>query len=330
MIDLTVLITQLIELFLIMAVGYIAYKMKILNQNVNKHLSTFVLEISMPLMILDAVLSLDNSIKPGTGTIVALFVVSILFYVAMPIIAFFVVKFLAKTINIKKYREGLYMFMMVFGNVGFMGFPILQAACGKNGDLAVFYAAILNIFFNLAFFTYGIMVVGYGTETKVKISLKKFISPGMISSFAGIALYAFGITYPAEGHGNVLTDILEGVFGTVGDLTPPLAMLLVGSTLASVAIKEVFSEWRIYVFILIRQIILPILLFPLFKLFIHDSLLSSVMFIEFLMPIANSALIVANEYDLDSKFASKAIFISTFSSLITIPLILYLTSLMPI
>ena len=312
-----------------MAVGYIAYKMKILNQTVNKHLSTFVLEISMPLMIIDAVLSLNNKQKPGADTITALFVVSILFYVVMPIIAFLVVKFLAKTINIKKHREGLYMFMMVFGNVGFMGFPILQAACGKNGDLAVFYAAILNIFFNICFFTYGIMVAGYGTDAKTKISLKKFISPGMISSFVGIALYAFGIHYP-EKNANMIQQIAKGLFGTVGDLTPPLAMLLVGSTLASIALKEVFSEWRIYVFIFVRQIILPIILFPLFKIFIHDSLLSTVMFIEFLMPIANSALIVANEYDLDSKFASKAIFISTFASLITIPLILFLTSLMPI
>ncbi len=328
--DMSVLISQLVQLFLIMGVGYIAYKVKILNQTVNKHLSTFVLEISMPIMIIDAVLSLNNSIRPGTSTIVTLFVASILFYVVMPIIAFIVVKILAKTINIKKYRQGLYMIMMVFGNVGFMGFPILKAACGENGDLAIFYAAILNIFFNIAFFTYGILTVGYGTEAKVKISLKKFISPGMISSFIGIALYAFGIHYPAEGHGNMFTEIIEGLFGTVGNLTPPLAMLLVGATLASVAVKEIFSEWRIYIFIFIRQIVLPLLLFPIFKIFIKDSLLSTVLFIEFLMPIANSVLIVANEYDLDSKFASKAIFISTLASIVAIPLILWLTSFYPI
>ena len=306
--DMSVLITQLIQLFLVMAVGYIAFKAKILNHTVCKHLSTFVLQITMPIMIIDAVLSLNNSQKPGSSTIVTLFVASILFYVVMPIIAFVVVKILAKTIHIKKYREGLYMLMMVFGNVGFMGFPILKAACGSNGELAVFYAAILNIFFNIAFFTYGIMIVGYGTETQTKISLKKFISPGMLS----------------------LTEILEGLFGTIGDLTPPLAMIIVGATLASVALKEVFSEWRIYVFIFVRQIVIPLLLYPVFKIFIKDSLLSIVLFIEFLMPIANSATIVANEYDLDSRFTAKAIFISTLASIVAIPLILWLTSFYPI
>ena len=127
----------------------------------------------------------------------------------------------------------------------------------------------------------------------------------------------------------MVTEILEGLFGTIGDLTPPLAMIIVGATLASVALKEVFSEWRIYVFIFIRQIIIPLLLFPVFKIFIKDSLLSIVLFIEFLMPIANSATIVANEYDLDSRFTAKAIFISTLASIVAIPLILWLTSFYP-
>ena len=50
--DMSVLITQLIQLFLVMAVGYIAFKAKILNHTVCKHLSTFVLEITMPIMII--------------------------------------------------------------------------------------------------------------------------------------------------------------------------------------------------------------------------------------------------------------------------------------
>ena len=249
MIDFSVLISQLIELFCIMAVGYGAYKAKILNDTVNKHMSSFVIQITMPIMIIDAVLKLDNSQKPGTGTIITLFVASALFYIVMPIVAFIVVKFLSVTINIKKYRQGLYMFMLVFANVGFMGFPILKAACGENGDLAVFYAAILNVFFNLCSFTYGIVMISYGTEANAKISLKKFLTPGMFSSFIAIALYALGVHYPAEGSSNVVGNVLQGIFGTVGNLTPPLAMILVGSTLATIKLREVFNYWRLYVFI---------------------------------------------------------------------------------
>ena len=327
MIDLSVLVSQLIQLFCIMAVGYIAFKAKILNETVNKHMSSFVIQITMPLMIIDAVLKLDDSLKPSGGIIATLFIASALFYIIMPIVAFILVKFLSVTIKIKKYRQGLYMFMLVFANVGFMGFPILKAACGDKGDLAVFYAAILNVFFNLCSFTYGIVMIGYGTESSAKISLKKFLTPGMFSSFIAIALYALGVHYPAEG-ASMAGDILKGIFGTIGGLTPPLAMILVGSTLATVKLREVFNYWRLYVFVGIKQVILPILFYPIFRLLIKDDLLCTVLFIEFLMPIANSALIFANQYDLDDKFASKAIFISTLFSLITIPGMLYLTKFM--
>ncbi len=328
MIDFSVLVSQLIQLFCIMGLGYLAFKTKILNETVNKHMSSFVLQITMPFMILDAVLKLDESAKPSGSIIAVLFIASALFYIIMPIIAFVLVKFLSVTINIKKHRQGLYMFMLVFANVGFMGFPILQAACGENGDLAVFYAAILNVFFNLGSFTYGIIMIGYGTESKAKFSWKKFITPGMFSSFSAIAIYALGIHYPKEGT-NMLGDVLHGIFSTVGGLTPALAMILVGSTLATVKLKEVFNYWRLYVFVGIKQVILPIIFYPIFRLLIKDDLLSTVLFIEFLMPIANSALIFANQYDLDDKFTSKAIFISTLFSLVTIPGMLYITSLMP-
>jgi hypothetical protein len=207
------------------------------------------------------------------------------------------------------------MFMLIFSNVGFMGMPILQAACGKDGSTAVFYAAVLNIFFNLAVFTYGVIIIGYGDTVKTTLKLKSLLSPGILSSIISIIIYAFNIHFPS---------MIESTIATLGDLTPSLAMILVGSTLASMKLKEVFNEWRIYVFSIIKQFVLPILLYPLFRICISDDLLFNVMFIEFLMPIANIALMLANEYELDYKFVSKAIFMSTLMSLISIPLVMYL------
>ena len=46
------------------------------------------------------------------------------------------------------------MFTLVFSNVGFMGMPILQSACGENGSTTVFYVAVFNIYFNPFFINY--------------------------------------------------------------------------------------------------------------------------------------------------------------------------------
>lgn len=313
MIDITVLVNQLIQLFLIICIGYFVFKIDILNETVNKHINSLIINVTMPLMIISSVLAMND--RPASSIIAILFAVSIGFFIIMPILAFIIVKIMLKTMHIVKSRQGVYMFMMIFSNVAFMGMPILNAACGEDGPTAVFYAAVLNIFFNLSVFTYGVIIIGYGDTVKTTLKFKDLLSPGILSSIIAIVIYALNIHFPST---------IENVIDTVGDLTSPLAMLLVGSTLASMRLKEVFNEWRVYVFSAIKQFILPILLYPVFKLCIGDDLLFNVMFIEFLMPIANIALMLATEHGLDYKFVSKTIFISTLMSLISIPLVIYL------
>ena len=313
MIDMTVLINQLIQLFIIITIGFITFKAGILNEHANKIFNIFILNITLPFMIIDSVLSMKE--RPSLSSVSTLFAASIAFYLIMPAIAFIIIKILLKTIHIKKERQGAYMFMLIFSNVGFMGFPILQAACGSRGDTAVFYAAVLNIIFNICAFTYGVIMIGYGDTAKTTLKLKSLLSPGIISSILAIVLFAFNITLP---------DTLTGVISTVGDLTSPLAMIMVGATLASIRLKDVFKEWKIYIFAIVKQFILPVLLYPVFRLFLGSGLLFNVMFIEFLMPVANTALMLSAEYGSDTKFISKTIFLSTAMSLITMPFTIYI------
>lgn len=313
MINMIVLIEQLIQLFIIICVGFIAYKVNIFNDKSIKSLNRFILDITLPLMMIDSVLSMKQ--RPEGTEVFTLFGASFIFYLIMPVIAFIVVKIMVKTLHIKRSRQGAYMFMLIFSNVGFMGFPILQAACGAQGDTAVFYAAVLNIFFNISAFTYGIVMIGYGEAKQTALKLKSLLSPGIVSAVLAIVIYLLDIHLPST---------IESVIDTVGGLTSPLAMILVGTTLASIKLSEVFNEWRVYVFVLIKQFFLPILLYPVFRLFLGDTLLFNVLFIEFLMPVANTALMLSGEYGGDTKFISKTIFISTAMSLVTIPLTIYL------
>lgn len=313
MLDMTVLVNQLIQLFLMICLGYLIYKIGILNDNVNKHLNSLVINVTMPSMIVSSVLSMTE--HPEASTITSLFIVSIVFYLLMPVLSIIIVKMMLKTIRINKTRQGAYMFMLIFSNIGFMGIPILQTACGENGNTAVFFAAVFNIFFNLGVFTYGVIMIDYGSDVSTKFKLKDLFSPGILCSVIAIIVYAFNLHFPST---------VENVVGTIGDLTSPLAMILIGSTLASIKLIEVFDEWRIYVFSIIKQFLLPILLYPVFRFFISDDLLFNVIFIEFLMPIASVALMLATEHNLDYKFVSKVIFISTLMSLFTIPLVLYI------
>lgn len=310
MIDMSVLVNQLIQLFLIICTGYFIYKINILNDTVNKHLNSFIINVTMPLMIISSVWSMST--KPEGSTVANLFVVGLGFFIVMPFIAFIIVKLMRKTIKIKDSHQGPYMFMYIFSNLAFMGIPILQAAFGENGDVAVFYASVFVIFFNLSVFSYGVIIIGYGNKVKGSINLKKLISPGIISSILALLFYLFDITVPT---------VLENTIKTLGGITSPLAMILIGATLASMNFKELFNDWKLYVFVAIKQIILPIIIYPVFRLLISDDLLLNVIFIEFLMPVANVGLMIAAEQNLDTKLISKTVFISTLLSLISIPVV---------
>ena len=112
MIDMTVLVNQLIQLFIIICIGYFIFKIGILNESVNKHINSLIINVTMPLMIIHSVLSMNN--RPDSGTIISLFLVSVLFYLLMPIVALIVVKVMLKTMRIVKARQGVYMFMLIF------------------------------------------------------------------------------------------------------------------------------------------------------------------------------------------------------------------------
>lgn len=311
MIDISVLFNQLIKLFIVMCIGYTAYKLHYFDDRTNKQLNKFIVNITLPLTIISSVLEMTN--RPAGSTIGFVFLISVLLYAALPIVSIFIVKIM----RFPKSEQGLYMFMLIFSNVGFMGFPILQTVFGENGSTAVFYGAILNIIFNLSAFTYGIIIIGYGSTLEASISLKSLLTPGISCSILSIIIYALDIHFP---------DPIEGSIEMMGSLTSPMAMLLIGSTLASMPLKEIFDDRRVYVFTFVKLIITPLILYPFLKHFIKDELIFGVILIEILMPVANTSLIFATEYDLDTKLSSKTIFITTALSLITIPLMLSLLS----
>lgn len=260
----------------------------------------------MPALMLSSVMKEENS--HDMGRVLEMFGLSIvIFAIALPIISMIIVKILP----ISKKQQGLYMFMNSFSNVGFMGFPIIHAVFGEG---AMLDAAIVNLIFNLAVFTFGITMINYGTEQKDKFNIKKLLTPGIFSSVIAIIIYFSGITFP---------QVLSDTCSMIGEITSPIAMIIMGATLGRMDIKAVFSEWKVYPFTAIKQILIPILFWYVLKLFITDEYILGFMMIMLSMPVANTAVLFATEYKNDENLAAKTVFITTLMSLISIPFIMY-------
>lgn len=301
--DITILTTKMIELFIIMFLGYIIYKLKVVDDNFTKKYSKLILDVALPAMILSSVLNLEE--RQALGDVLTAFAVSaVLFFLLLPIIGFI----LAKVLRVKRDQEGLYIYMNTFSNVGFMGFPVINALSGATG---MFYAAIFNLVFNLSIFTLGVWLMNKNNSEKSGFNPKLLCTPGVIVAALSIVIYFLNIKPPA-----IICDTIE----SIGSITSPSAMLIIGCTLAKMNLKSIFGDWRIYPWTIIKQLIIPLLLWIPFTMVIKNELLLTITYILSAMPVANSAVLFANTYGGDTELAARGVFLSTLISLITVPL----------
>ncbi len=304
--DMSSLINQLAILFIMMFTGFGLNKIGLLGGEFDQHLNKFVIQVTMPLMVLSSVLT--NEGERDMSLVLEVFVIAIVMYIALPLLGIL----FSKICRIPVDHRGVYRYMFVFGNVGFMGFPIVEALFGAD---AVLYAGINNIVFNLGSFSYGAYFVSRDGSVKAKISPKTFLTPGIILSVLAIIIYFTGITFP---------DFIVSPVESFGDLTTPLAMLLIGSTIAGMDIKSLISDVSIYIFIAIRMIALPLIAYPILNFFIDNTFLLQFSLIMLMMPVANTAVLFAKQYGADDEYAAKGVFLSTLLSIIYIPLVFYI------
>lgn len=308
--DVTVIIQQMVKFFLLMSVGYGLYKIKIMDSDFNKKLTNFVLRVSSPCMMVSSVFSIDEN--RDTGKVLFVFLIAIIMYAVLPVLGMGI----AKIIRCKPENTGIYVFMTIYSNVGFMGFPIIESLVGPE---ALFYATIFNMMFNITLFTIGVKAINYPDANGKKIPITKIIfHPGVFSAVIAIVLYFANLKFPI---------LITGTIDQIGDLTPPLAMLIMGASLAKIPVKKVFNEARCYIFIIIKQLVLPILAWIAIKQFILDDTIRIVTLIMMSMPIANSVVMFTIEYDRNEELAAKNVFLSTLASIALFPLVVFLTYL---
>jgi predicted permease len=300
--DYSKILNQVIVLFLIMVVGYFARKRNIINSQVNKGLSELLLRITLPFMI---VASFNYSYsKDMLYNAFILFIYSMIMHGSLVFISkLLYYKYPHKVKSVLRY-------ITVFSNCGYMGYPVVESVFGKVG---VFYAAIFNIPFNILSWTVGIMF--FTGEKDFKAAKKVLLNPGILSVLIGLVLFIFSIKLPLP-----VYKTLE----SIGSITTPLSMIIVGSMLAEMNIRDVFAGFEIYYGCVVRLIVIPIIVIAILKLFGAKDVLLGIPTLIAAMPAAANTAIFAEKYGGDSLFASRIIFVTTMLSSLTIPIIIFL------
>lgn len=310
-----VVIQQMLVLFIVMLVGLAAYKKDIITDETSKKISSLVVNISNPALILSSVLG-DNS-KIQMQTLEEVMGISILMYVLLMIGSIGIPKLL----KVEQKDKGLYKIMFVFSNIGFMGLPIVSSLYGTESLL---YASLFLFPYNILIYTYGIQVIGKPQgapkeEKNWKTKCRNIFNNGVIASIVALLLFMMKWQLP---------ECITSSISMIGGLTSPLSMMVIGASLATMDLKAMVRDVRLIIFSAIKLLFVPIICAFFIKHLINDAVIGGIILVMLATPVGSMTAILAQEYDGNYELTSKGVALTTILSVATIPIVFYLFELM--
>ncbi len=302
----------MLTLFAIVVVGYIAGKWGYMGGTFDKKLSKVVIDITCPALILSSAMTGE---LPDRRYILPLLGISVLTYVLLTGVALLLPRFLTK----KKDDEGVIGFAMMFGNVGFMGYPIVASIFGHE---AVFYAAVLNVVNTFTVFTVGTMlIVGKNQESTVEekeMSRKKMLrkvlySTPMLSAYLTMLIVALEI--------KDIPEFISQPLTMIGNITVPAALLIIGSSMSQLPLRALLGNGTIYATTLMRLAILPVGIHYLMTLLGFSPFVVGINTVVIAMPVATYGTILCLRHGKDTTLITEVTFITTLLAMISIPLL---------
>lgn len=283
-----------------MAVGYIANTIGVVNDSSNKHFSKYIVNIAIPFTIINPTI---NQVSIDKMEVLRIMGFAIGMFIFIPAISFIIVKILK--------IERTYELMLNYSNLGFMGIPVISSMYGEK---AVFYISIFMMIFNISIFSHGVIILNANNDN-FKINLKSLLNSGIISAFIALAIFMFKI--PVHLY-------IRNILSSVSNSMTPLAMIVIGSTLADVEIKDVFTDKMLYVFTLLKMFVYPLMTYAVLYAFGGNSMVVGITVILVGLPVAGNISMICSEYDGNIELVTKGIFMSTVFSIISLPILMLL------
>lgn len=293
-----VLAEMLVILFAI-AAGYAANHLGYLGGETDQKISKLILNITMPAMIVSAVITGEE--LPEISVILSILEVGVVFYALELIFVLTVPRLLPGTAG----QKGVYRYTLAFPNVGFIGYPV---AVALYGDGALFYAAILALPFNLLSYSLGpLMLAGTG-----RFRWRQLLTPCILSSVLGLVLALTRLRPPA-----IVGEMLD----FVGSITVPLSLLVVGSLLAHMSPGKVLRSPKLWVLSVLRLLVMPALLCLVLRGMHIEAMVLGIAVSQMGMPVAVNGTLLSMEYGGDTEAMAQVTFLTTLGAIVTIPVL---------
>ena len=296
------------KLVLAVAIGYYLYRSGAFTVETNQKLTHFILNFTMPLLIITSLNSTDLGER---GQILFYIIVGLAFYAVTP----FVGKLMNRIMRIDREESPVYEAFYIFPNNLFMGYPVCASLYGAG---CIFFVSVFNLAYNILFFTYGnwLFKEADGHRKTPAEIVKGIVNPGLVSSLAAVVLFLAEVKLP---------DGFVEVCQFVGNLTSPLSMVVIGSVIASYSVTSLLKySWKIYLVCLFRLMIIPAVTYVIMTALGFSGAMLGVAVISMGMPVGAMVSMGCVRAKKNEELGAAGIVVSTILSLLTTPVLLVL------
>lgn len=287
-----------------MLVGVILIWTKVLNRETLEPISRFVIKMALPLMVF-------INITDGAGKEILLqswpvLVIAAGFYICM----FIAGRILIKLFRLESDQIGVYRAMMLFGNIGFMGMPMIVSVFPGDG---VFYASVFMMIDQFMLWTLGVKLLASGG--KEKFQLRKLVNPATVAIVLAVFMVLTGLRLPA---------LLDTAFQKIGATSSPLAMIYIGGIFATADISKYLKKISLYGIVIVKMILMPVLLFVVLGMFPVSGEMRLIMALLTGMSTMTAVVMMANASGLDGDYALGGVLVTTMCGIFTLPTVCWI------
>ncbi len=302
----SVVFYQIIIMLILCCIGMVYHHFWPLSKHDTSTISRIISMVLSAGLILSGG-TMDYSAIPRSSCIAAI-IIGFSTYLGLLAIGFVLGHFLGRT----RSERVIYAMLCSFGNVGFFGIPLVNAAYGP--EIAI-YMYFFIIPCNVCSYTLGYMMLNALKTERFQLDIHRLLNPGAISCLVVIICFLFNWQFP---------EIPAKIVGYLTTASTPMAMFLVGVALYNTNWRLALTNWRMLLFCLIRQLLLPLAAGLILRQFISDPGLLGVSLIMWSLPIGNATILLAEMVGIETTPGPETVSLSTVASVVTIPLLLYI------
>ena len=299
----TIVLHQMLIMFLLMAVGYLVFRRGILDNHTTKQVSVLLNTVVVPCNIL------NSFNRAYDGALAHSLALTFLAAIVIFLLSIALVNALYRPGKRKNYGDCR--LCALLSNNGFMALPLLSALFGDTG---VFLGAAHIVVMTVILWVYGVRQVSPGRPFSARAI---FLNPGVVAAALGLGLFLLPVSLPAD---------LSGAIAHIANLNTPLAMLILGGYLAQVDLRACFSDARLWRISAVRLLVIPAMSIVVLLLLPLDPMAKLTVLVGSAAPSAVVAAMFAQMYDTDYLFSTRVVALTSLLSIVTLPAVIALMS----